>query len=126
LLCLRLAVPVAAVASELTYRMLLAGKYEASQAEIKRAEVPDVGAQVEAQANEGFAERLKRWWAQGTDIGKKIDALKAKADGWVEHMVRLAAVFIVQTVALPLLFLWAMLRLYRILSAPWYAKNSHA
>ncbi len=119
LLCLRLAVPMAALGSEVTYRLLLAGKYETSQAQIKSAEVSDV----EVQAGEGLAERAKRWWTQSTDIGKKIEALKAKADGWAEHFVRLAAVFIVQTVVLPLLFLWAMLRLYRVLSAPFYPRN---
>lgn len=113
LLCLRLAVPAAALGSELTYQFLLASNYEASQAQIKSADVPDV----EVQAGESLAERVKRWWAQGMDIGKKIEALKARADGWVEHIVRLAAVFVVQTVVLPLLFLWAMLWLYRVLSA---------
>lgn len=117
LLCLRLAVPVAALGSEGTYRLLLAERYEASQAQIERAEIPAP----QAQSGEGFAERFKRWWAQSADIGKKIDALKASVDGWVDHLVRLAAVFIVQTLVLPLLFLWAMLRLYRGLSAPFVA-----
>jgi hypothetical protein len=114
LLCLRFAVPTMALGSEVTYQLLLASKYEASQAQIKSADVPDV----EVQVGEGLAERVKLWWAQSTDIGKKIEALKARADGWVKHIVMLAAVFLVQTVVLPLLFLWAMLRLYRVLSAP--------
>lgn len=119
LLCLRLAVPTAALGSELTYRILLASKYEASQAQIKSAEIPDD----EAQVGGSLAERIKRWLARGTDFGKKIELLKARAEGWVEHIVKLAAVFIVQTVVLPLLFLWAMLRLYRILSGPFYARD---
>jgi len=119
LLCLRLAVPTAAFGSEVTYRLLLANKYEASQAQIKSAEVPDV----EARVGEGLTETVKRWWAQSTDIGKKIEVLKARVDGWIEHIVTLAAVFIVQTIVLPLLFLWAMLRLYRVLSAPYDARH---
>lgn len=121
LVCLRLAVPVAAFGSEVTYRLLLAEKYETSETQIKSAEVPDI----EVQAGESLAERAKRWLTQSTDIGKKIEALKAKADGWVEHFVRLAAVFIVQTVVMPLLFLWAMLRLYRVISAPFDSRNRH-
>ena len=121
LLCLRLTVPTIALGSEVTYQLLLASKYEASQAQIKSAEVPDV----EVQAGEGFAERIKRWWAQSTDIGTKIETLKTKAGGWVEHIVRLAAVFIVQTIVLPLLFLWAMLWLYRVLSARFDVRNLH-
>jgi len=121
LLCLRLAVPAMALGSELTYRLLLAGKYEASQAQIKSAEVPEV----EVQAGESLAERFKRWWAQSTDIGKKIEALKARADHWVDHIVSLSAVFITQTVVLPLLFLWAMLWLYRVISSPFDTRNLH-
>lgn len=121
LLCLRLAVPTIALGSEVTYRLLLAGKYEASQAQIKSAKVSEV----EVQAGETLAESFKRWWAQSTNIGNKIEALKATANSWIEHIVRLAAVFIVQIVVLPLLFLWAMLWLYRVLSAPFGARNLH-
>jgi hypothetical protein len=119
LLCLRLAVPAVALGSEATYRILLASKYETSQAQIMSVEVPGV----EARVGEGFVEKVKRWWAQSADIGKKTEALKARADGWADHIVRLAAVFIVQTLVLPLLFLWAMVRLYRVLSAPFNVRN---
>jgi hypothetical protein len=112
LLCLRLAVPVAALGSEATYRLLLAKEYQAHQDQISGVEVPGAG----APASEGIAERLKRLWAQGADAAQKVEALRAKAGAWAEHIVRLAAVFIVQTVVLPLLFLWAMLRLFRALS----------
>ena len=114
LLCLRLAVPVAALGSELTYRLLLANKYETSQAQIKSAELPEVA----VKADETLIEKINRWRTQSTDIGKKIEVLQSKVDGWAEHLVRLAAVFIVQIVVLPSLFLWAMLRLYRMLSDP--------
>jgi hypothetical protein len=116
LLCLRLAVPTAALGSEVTYRLLLADKYETSQAQITSAEIPDV----EVRAGEGLVDTVKRWWAKSTDYGNKIQALKASVDGWVDHIVTLAAVFIIQTVVLPLLFLWAMLSLYRVLSAPFH------
>jgi hypothetical protein len=112
LLCLRFAVPVAALGSEATYRVLLSEKYEASQAQIGRAEVPEVA----TQPGENLADTLKRWWSQGADVAKKIEVLKARAGDWVDHIVRLAAVFIVQTIVLPLLLFWLMLRLYRVVS----------
>ncbi|OGA15127.1 MAG: hypothetical protein A3H32_01700 [Betaproteobacteria bacterium RIFCSPLOWO2_02_FULL_63_19] len=121
LLCLRFAVPIAALGGEATYRLFLASSYEASQVQVKSADVPDV----DLRADEGLVERFKRWWAQSTDIGKKIAALKERADGWIEHIVRLAALFIVQTIVLPLLFLGAMLWLYRVLSAPFRSSNMH-
>ena len=119
LLCLRLAVPTATLGSEVTYQLLLANKYETSQAQIMSAEVPDI----EAQTEEGLGEGFKRLLVEITNIEKNIEALKARADGWITHIVRLTAVFIVQTVVLPLLFLWVMLWLYRALSAPFYSRN---
>ena len=113
LLLLRLAVPVAGLASEGAYRLVLAGKYESSQARIERAELPALN----AQAGESLADAIRRWWAQSGEIAKKVEALKASVDGWVEHLVRLAAVFLVQTLVLPLLFLWIMLRFYRALAS---------
>jgi hypothetical protein len=118
LLCLHLAAPVAALGSELTYRYFLADKYEASRAEIER---PDFS-NVESQAGGGLVQSIKQWWSrtvEKADVEKKIEELKAKAEKWIEHIVRLAAVFIVQTAILPLLFLWGMFRLYRIVSAPY-------
>lgn len=110
LLCLRLTVPVLAVGSELTYQLLLARQYDRSQAEISRAELTEAP----ADAAEGPAERVRRWWAQSTDASRKIQAIKARADALVVHVVRLAAVFVVQTLILPLFFLWLVVQLYRI------------
>lgn len=121
LLCLRLAVPAAALGSEVTYRLLLAQEYETSQAQIEIVEVPEV----ETKTDEGLVEKIKRWWARSADIGKNIEALRTRAGSWADHIVRLAAVFMVQTVVLPLLFLWVMIWLYRVVSAPFSGSNGH-
>lgn len=109
LLCLRLAVPVLALASEATYKIAFAPGYESSQEQIAEVKIPDN----EIRPDETFTDRVKRWWAQGEELQKKMEALKAKAEALVENLIRLAAIFIVQTVVLPLLFLWLLLRLYR-------------
>lgn len=112
LLCLRLAVPMLALGSEATYQLLLARDYEASQVEIKKADLPDTA----AEPGEALGNKFKRWWSESTDVARKVDTLRSRADGLVTHLVRLAAVFIVQTIVLPLLFLWLLLCLYRTLS----------
>ncbi len=113
LLCLRLAIPVVALASEATYQLLLNdGKYQEAQAQLQSVEEPDAA----GAADEGFLERSRRWWAQGADIGKRISAVKAQVQGLVEHLTRVAAVFIVQTIVLPIVFLWGVWWLYRILA----------
>lgn len=112
LLILRLAVPLLALGSEATYQLLLAREYEVSQAEIKSADLPDTT----SEQGEAIGNKVRRWWSESTDVAKKVDALKSKADGLVAHLVRLAAVFIVQTIVLPLLFVWLLLAMYRPLS----------
>lgn len=109
LVCLRLAIPFVALASETTYQLLLADSYQSAQAQIQTIESPESA----VRPDEGIMERARRWWAQIADLGKNIEEVRAKAQGMVEHLVRLAAVFIVQTIVLPILFLWVMLWLYR-------------
>lgn len=107
---LSISVPLASLASEVTYRMLLAKDYEAAQAQIRNSELLEP----EATSTEGNWEKLKRLWSGSTDIGRQIANLRSQASNLVEHLVRLVAVFVVQTVFLPLFFLWALFRLYRV------------
>lgn len=109
LLCLRLAVPLLALGSEGAYQLVMAGEYQRAQATLQQTPLPETAPAADA----GLAERIKRWWSDSTDIAGKVEQLKARADALVAHMVRLAAVFVLQTVVLPLLFLWLLLALYR-------------
>ena len=106
------AVPIASVASEATYRLLMANEYENAQAHIT---VMSPGEAV-VSADENLSQKLKRLWSQSTDIKKQVDELTTQANATVEYIIRLAALFIIQTVVLPLLFMWLMLQFYRIFS----------
>jgi hypothetical protein len=110
-LCLRLSVPLLALASEGAYQLVLASDYAESKAQIEVAKIPDN----EVREGEGFMDRAKRWWAQNKDVAQKIEELKAKTEALVEHVIRLAAIFILQTIVIPLLFYWFVLWLYRAL-----------
>ena len=59
--------------------------------------------------------------AQGSDVAKEVSArieeLKKLAAGMVEHIVMLIAVFLVQTLVLPLVLLTALLKTARRLAA---------
>jgi len=57
-----------------------------------------------------------------------LDALKAKAEALVEHIVRLITVFLVQTLVLPLLFIWLLQRVLAALlmsRGPRFASLEH-
>ncbi len=59
-------------------------------------------------------ERLRDWWdRQKEDIQAYFGQLKDKAENMVRHIVVLMALFVVQTLILPLFFLWLVQRLFR-------------
>lgn len=103
------AVPIASLASEATYRLLMANEYENAQAHIK---VLSPGEAV-VSADEDLSQKLRRLWSQSTDIKKQVDELTTQANATVEHIIRLAALFIIQTIVLPLFFVWLMFQFYR-------------
>jgi hypothetical protein len=118
LVLVRFAVPVVALASEASFQLFLAEDYSAGQARIELS--TDQFSSLNAPADptrpeESLAERMKRWWSQTADVGKRFDEMKQVAARTVEHIVRLIVVFLMQTLVLPLLLMWALLRLSRLL-----------
>lgn len=115
LLLVRFAVPLAALGSELTFQWVMEREYAGTQAQFEagsreaEATVPS-----DVKPGESVSERLKRWWAQGADVGAGLQALRDKADALVEHIIRLLAVFLVQTMVLPLLLVWLLQRVFRV------------
>ncbi len=128
------AVPMSFLASEGAYRLFLQSQYQAaeqglehSSSELQMTEreisSPPANASVE---KPGWlsAERWKDVF-KGITLPKPPDIqgiaakVKAAAEASVRHMVDLAAIFLVQTVAFPLAFLWLIVFITRdVLSAP--------
>lgn len=116
LLLLRFLVPTVALGSEAVFRLFLQPDYQAGQQILAQSStrIGELSAPVTAPpGDESVADRVKRWWAQGTDIGGQLEALKAVANHAVEHVVRLIVVFTLQTLVLPLLLGWVLWRLAR-------------
>ena len=114
LLLVRFAVPIAAVGSEASFRLTMASDYAQAQA-IVQATSDELGRMApETPKGAGAIERLKEWWdRQKQDIQSYFGQLKDKAENMVRHVIVLMALFIVQTLLLPLLFLWLVQRLFR-------------
>lgn len=114
LLLVRFAVPAVGLANEGVYRAVMAGEYQSALAVIEASPKQVVGrTQPAAPAEEGLLERLKRWSERATDLRAGYEAILQAAGEWTRTMVRLIALFVVQTVLLPLGFLWLMWRLAR-------------
>jgi hypothetical protein len=118
MLFVRFAVPLAATGSELAYQYAMAAEYAAAQGQLQGAEAATTAAPAASGAAErpagtapqSFWEILKSVpkWGESPDDKQqrgRIEQLKARLDAAVEHLVRLVAIFAVQTVLLPLLFI---------------------
>lgn len=131
LLILRLAVPVLALVGEATHQLVLARPYQQHAERLRALEEPArtpeaAGASGTSGAEgtgggstgPGWFDRLKGLAAQGGDLARQVEALRARAQEIVENLVRLGAVFLVQTVVLPLLYVAGLLALYRAMFVP--------
>jgi hypothetical protein len=126
----RFAVPVVAASSEWAYQQALAQQYEQTQNRLtatvdevkKTAPVQDLKSD-QAQKDETLLERVKKLpdteWAKklrewlGVDAAvaqakAKYEQIRIQLDNAVADMVHMIALFALQTVLIPLLFLWLL------------------
>ena len=99
-------------------RLFLEEDYAAGQArmEFSTGEISTLsGAAMEPAADESVTDRMKRWWSQTADVKKRFEELKETAGRTIETIIKLIVVFVLQTLVLPLLLLWMLLRAARTL-----------
>ena len=107
LLLVRFIVPAAGMASDVVYRGFMQAQYAAGKQGIEQASQA-IGALAPA---DGAAD--KKWW----QLDRHIKQLGDTIDKTVEHAIRLIVVFLLQTLILPLLVFWILLRSGRMLTA---------
>ena len=115
LLLVRFAVPLSAVANEGIYRVFMANEYQAALSGIEKSPgaVTDATREPPATQGEGWRERIERWLPKLPDLKATYDQILKSASDWAERIVRLIALFVLQTVVLPLAFLFIAWRLAR-------------
>jgi hypothetical protein len=125
ILALRFAIPIIAIASEGVFHFFLEEQYNSSTQGIEHTseEIAKVNNQAEAQrpitADESLLSRARRLYdntAARLDIQGYIARYKSAAANASEHAINLIVIFLLQTVLLPLLFLWLLLKLVGRLS----------
>ena len=116
LLVARFAVPVSALANEAAYRAVMAGEFQGAMAGLEGAPAA-VEAAPPGAATKGTLDRLKDLAERVKNTPAMIDGLLQSAKEWATQIVRLMAVFVLQTAVLPLAFLWLFWRLARGLVA---------
>jgi hypothetical protein len=119
LLLVRFAMPLVALGSEAAFQLLLADEYAAHQATIESSagEFARLSSPVpEAKADESWLDRLKGLGSLREEVARRVEELKELAGRTVEHIVKLIVVFLLQTLVLPLLMLWLLLKAGRALA----------
>jgi len=115
---LRFAVPGIMLASDLVYQMFLEPVYASATAEIGQTQ--DALTRLHEQATEEAESEqpggFSAWWGRTADqfrLAERLERYQALFSRLAENVVELVAVFILQTVLLPLFFLWVLIRLGR-------------
>ncbi len=116
LLMLRFAVPLVTIGTELLSQKFLAADFTSSQLAIDLSSVqvsaftPPLPASSETQ---GTWDKVKEWLAKGADVKMHFENLKKAAEQAIDHIVKIMVIFLLQTMIIPILLLWALYGLLR-------------
>lgn len=112
---LRLAMPLIVVLNNAVYDVFMKETYEHSSLIVEQTnrQLEDMAQQDEppAQPEEGWLSSMRRWIDDKTsalDVRARMAAYRDRFTEATEHLLRLSAVFILQTIVFPLLFLWLL------------------
>ncbi len=110
LLMVRFAMPAITLGSDLLFERFLAAEYtenqqaiEVTSGQIEQSEPPIPAAE------DGLFDRMKGWLSEKNfDAGARFEALKQSAEKITERIINLIVIFLLQTLIIPLLLLWAL------------------
>jgi hypothetical protein len=111
LLMVRFAVPVVVIGTDVIWQKFLSADYVATQSAIDSAsgQAQKLGPPVVAGAeSSSLLERAKQWVSGVTDVKARFDEIKLAAERVTEQIIRLMVIFLLQTLILPVLLLWAL------------------
>ena len=119
LLVTRFAMPVSLMATDLVFEQFMASGYQKSQAALEtmqgeagKLEDIDMGKEP------GFWEKLKSTTVDTlAEPRAKLESLKQSAENTIDRIIDLMVIFVLETIILPIFFIWALLHVGRSVSA---------
>jgi hypothetical protein len=124
MLCVRFIIPVLVIATNLVSDVFLApGQEEATAAiEMTTKDIEGMNEEVEApaEADQSVMERLNAAIDESlaaVNVSRRLQNLKESAANATEHIVDLIVLFVLQTIILPLAFLWMLIQLLKGVAA---------
>jgi hypothetical protein len=122
LLFLRFSIPAVALVSEGVFRLFLEEQYIASTERIEQTaeKIGEINKSTDrtmpALADETLIDKAKRFYetaASQMDVQAYIERYKVAAADASEHAINLIVIFVLQTMLIPLSFLWVLVRIFR-------------
>ncbi|GHU28072.1 hypothetical protein AGMMS50256_09360 [Betaproteobacteria bacterium] len=106
----RFAMPVSLMATDVVFEHFMASDYQESQEVLKtvQGEASELGT-VAVEEKQGFWEKLKSTTVDAfAEARAKLESLKQAAESAVDHIIKLMGIFVLETIVLPILFIWAL------------------
>ena len=124
-LFLRFCVPLVAVINHLLYEQFLQPVYtemqsalEQSSTELQQTQtLPVDELPPDSAVDSSLLDKAQQWFSSSAgqfDISQKLDSLKQSADEISQQVINMIVVFVLQSLILPLLFLWLLIRLLKL------------
>ncbi len=124
-LFLRFCVPLVAVLNHVLYEQFLQPVYtemqsglEQSSSDMQQAQALPVDELPPANTSDSsLLDRAQKWFASSAsqlDVSEQLDSLKQSADEISRQVINMIVVFVLQSLILPLLFLWLLIRLLKL------------
>lgn len=114
----RFCIPVVGVTSQALYGVFFADTYHRSTESLDvirgKIRMPIEVPEQEKEEDTGLLESLRKRARETKDmlnVQERLDALKETVEAGVDHIMSLATLFLLQTVVIPLLVLWGLVRL---------------
>ena len=110
-LLLRFAVPLVTLGSTALFEQFLAKDYQQSQALLESGAAKAKNLQqlnATPTEDQGFLDRLKAM-APNINLKEQVQQFQDAAEQWIDRMINLMVVFLLQTLIFPLLLLWALM-----------------
>lgn len=120
LLLVRFAVPVATVGADALFARFLAPGYADSQQVLEAIEgrTDDAIGTAGIATDDGMIAKFRRLLSEGDDLRERAAAIGDAAGRIAEHVSNLIVVFVLQTIAFPIVLLWLLWQLARRLAGP--------
>lgn len=118
LIVLRFAVPMTALANGVLHRVFMEDEYRAELASIERSPAAVIGKGADKPpVEDSLGARIRQWVPDLAELRASYDAMLKAAADWSRTIVKLIALFVLQTVLLPVVLLWLSWRLARAIAA---------